>query len=192
VENQVKEQRELTPVVMDPKAFREVWIRQNEAVVKLDPDKILGELYDLKRQIRKVEIRVAKQSEMGSALPPIWMNKNETMMLVRVAVSGIFPEEKRPTIVEAKLLKGQNGIGTQVFQDRYNFGLAEGKGASKEDLRKIKNNYTVSGPLAGAVVGFLKAENLAKALAGTPFAEFFGTVEAPPEPVKTEAPKIEM
>jgi len=189
VETQVKE---LSSVKLDQAAYKSIWVRENKAVLELNPEKILGELFDLKTKIRTVELRVAKQSEMGSALPPIWVNPKGTMMRIRIAVSGIFADEKTPTIVEAKLLKGQNGIGTQVFQDRYAYGLAEGKGASKDELRKIKNEYTVSGPLAGAVVSFLKAENMAKVLAGTKYAAFFGVTEAPPEPEKTQAPEVEM
>lgn len=185
--------KELTPVKVDPQAYRAVWIRDNKAVVEMNPEKVLGELYDLKRQIRTVEIRLAKQADMGSGLPPVWVNDKGTLMIVRVAISGIFSDEKRPSIVEGKLLKGQKGIGVQVFQDRYRSGLAEGKGATKDELRKIPNSYTVYGPLAGAVLSFLKPENMAKVLAGTKFESFFGAVaEKPPEIQKTEAPEVEM
>lgn len=183
------ENKELTKINVSQEELREIWVRGNQAVAVADPAKVLRELYDLKKKMRTVEIRLAKSTDLPGKMTPVWTKGG--VMIVRLAVTGIFPDESRPTIVEGKLLKGQKGIGVQALQDRYLFGVADGKEIKRADQKNIPNNYTVRGPFADAILAFLKPDNMQKVLAGTEFEAFFG-VEAPPAPVKEDVPDLEM
>ena len=184
---------QLTSVEMSEKDIAEIWVRSNKAVAESNPEAVLGRIWELtqtvkrleklndglKNQIRTVEIRLAREEELpgriGNKLQPVWVSKTGSVMIVRLAVTGLFAnDETRPTIIEGKLLKGANGIGVQALQDRYMFGLADGQGKTREQQRTLRNSYNVRGPLANAVMDFLKAENMQKAVGDRPEAAFFG------------------